>query len=502
MDVSKRSSFFQDRRAMHTLDTNVDEHDLLVKTVFVHAAPSTTRAMRLQPWNDPNRQRLTIYALLQQLLLLMNELHELRAVGMIGRKHIQLSRSQTIPLKQLWPSSGGPSSVGIGASMVGRYTKRKASRARSRSSAMVLVGESGGACVPTAEVVGGSSATWLQDDELALAATDARCGNKEKEKSRGSGASVERVGAEEVSGEEAVSKSTAGTGGASTSIVLPFDLLCIEYDRVTFSPRVRMVQEGVPLAQPERSLELMGGQEELALAIHLHMVILGEPVSGFPYRTAHPFFNHQVSGPGPGGHLSISVLPLNPLDSSNEACGVWVFNDEAWKIFSSNNHYDRLDKLYHEAQAVGLPVPDGARLILGSVTETNGGIRKGLALVSAYIDPSPPCRSFKGVGRFKVAIDSITNVDVLQRIDNALSTAQEIGLTDPQGFIDPNTSTPTGGGALKEMCVGFGVSTQVCRYKRLRVYGPRWPGDFYHATPQPGMTHWPSAMQQICKTDF
>lgn len=50
---------------MHTLDTNVDEHDLLVKTIFVHAAPSTTRAMRLQPWSDPNRQRLTIHALLQ-----------------------------------------------------------------------------------------------------------------------------------------------------------------------------------------------------------------------------------------------------------------------------------------------------------------------------------------------------------------------------------------------------------------------------------------------------
>lgn len=143
--------------------------------------------------------------------------------------------------------------------------------------------------------------------------------------------------------------------------------------------------------------------------------------SGYPFKAFPSAPNSMINGvtlhsftyADSSGQRHTLDLRRGPTYTSRESCGVWVFEYQAWKIFSTTNQYNRLKADYERASTGGVPIP-GYSIILGRATCSQGRNREGFALVSTCGSGRPFDLKF-GTGPFKQIIDSINSVDILVR---------------------------------------------------------------------------------------
>lgn len=108
-------------------------------------------------------------------------------------------------------------------------------------------------------------------------------------------------------------------------------------------------------------------------------------------------------------------LSRGPYYESTEASGVWVFGDEAWKIFPNTKQYHRILKAHTEATEHRLPTP-WFRLQEGTVVDNRKRVTAGFALVTGHITGSVRFLKLKSDTKtLKTLVNHITNDTTLSR---------------------------------------------------------------------------------------
>ncbi|TFK68191.1 hypothetical protein BDN72DRAFT_858581 [Pluteus cervinus] len=141
----------------------------------------------------------------------------------------------------------------------------------------------------------------------------------------------------------------------------------------------------------------------------------------------------------------IGFTPQNSAQKSREALGVWRQTNLAYKLFGTKNQYDRNVRDIQTAQANGLPYAN-ATVVEGLVYTYESPpafkTKTGFAIIATWYDR--PWEFFCAQGNWKPGFENLikkTNKAGLQSIKAAFQTAVRLGVTDPQGFINPNVTT-------------------------------------------------------------
>lgn len=120
---------------------------------------------------------------------------------------------------------------------------------------------------------------------------------------------------------------------------------------------------------------------------------------------------------------------------------VYITARHVYKVFGGRtNPYDELLK-YKNAESRGVPVPSTAKFTAqlqdGTAITTIGGLRS-TRVRGRFFQISKP-----GGERILInEINAITNPELLQIVITGLTNAGELGVTDPQGFINTQHNPP------------------------------------------------------------
>lgn len=120
---------------------------------------------------------------------------------------------------------------------------------------------------------------------------------------------------------------------------------------------------------------------------------------------------------------------------------VYITDKHVYKIFGkSTNPYDQLEN-YKFAEARGVPVPDTCKITAPFQDGTSSSFVSGLRMTRAH------GRFFqlsKGGGESILCneISRFRNRELLRMLIRGLMSAGDIGLSDPQGFVCPDSNPP------------------------------------------------------------
>jgi hypothetical protein len=120
---------------------------------------------------------------------------------------------------------------------------------------------------------------------------------------------------------------------------------------------------------------------------------------------------------------------------------VYITSKYVYKTFGARtNPYDVME-LYKTAEAAGVPVPDTCKftadLVEGSETQSLSGIRMSKASGTFF-------QLSKGGGEAALIneINAITSKGLAQKALSGLESAAQLGVMDPQGFVNRNADPP------------------------------------------------------------
>ena len=118
---------------------------------------------------------------------------------------------------------------------------------------------------------------------------------------------------------------------------------------------------------------------------------------------------------------------------------VYITAKHVYKVFGRRtNPYEELTK-YKAAEAKGVPVPDTAKFTAqlqdGMTIESIGGLRSTRAFGRFFQLSNPG-----GEKALINEINSMKNRELLKIIITGLTNASQLGVTDPQGFINISSS--------------------------------------------------------------
>lgn len=116
---------------------------------------------------------------------------------------------------------------------------------------------------------------------------------------------------------------------------------------------------------------------------------------------------------------------------------VYLTAKYAYKVFGANVNLDQKIALYERAEREGVSVPDSSKFSVSLVDGASTTVIRGIRTIlcgGRFFQLSKP----GGEATLTREINQITDKKILKRVISGLENAAALGVTDPQGFIDPH----------------------------------------------------------------